>query len=85
MAMVSYGFLAYSEAMGPEENIRRLIFQRSPFWVQIHGLLLRNLNSKFGMVIAGSLGKIIAVENPREKGKMANFLRVRVWVDVTSH
>lgn len=60
-----------------------LEFNFSPFWVQIHGLPLGFLNSKSGMVIAESLGEVIAVEDPGERGRLSNFLRVRVWLDVS--
>lgn len=60
-----------------------LDFNFSPFWVQVHGLPLGFLNPKTGMVIAESLGDVIAVEDPCEKGSMTNFLRVRVWLDVS--
>ncbi|KAF7146204.1 hypothetical protein RHSIM_Rhsim04G0115200 [Rhododendron simsii] len=60
-----------------------LDFDFSPFWVQIHGLPLGFLNSKTGMVVAKSLGEVIAVEDPGDCGRMTNFLRVRVWLDVS--
>lgn len=66
-----------------KKSFSELDFNFSPFWVQIHGLPLGLLNSKAGMTIARSLGEIIAVEEPGDKGRLANFLRVRVWVDIT--
>lgn len=60
-----------------------LDFSFSPFWIQIHGLPLGFLNPKAGMEIAKSLGEVITVEEPGERGKLANFLRVRIWVDIT--
>lgn len=60
-----------------------LDFSFSPFWIQIHGLPLGFLNPKAGMEIAKSLGEVIAVEEPGERGRLANFLRVRIWVDIT--
>lgn len=60
-----------------------LDFDFSPFWVQIHGLPLRFLNSKTGMVVAKSLGEVIAVEDPGDRGRMTNFLRVRIWLDIS--
>ncbi|KAG5544810.1 hypothetical protein RHGRI_017305 [Rhododendron griersonianum] len=55
----------------------------SPFWVQIHSLPLGFLNSKTGMVVAKSLGEVIAVEEPGDRGRMTNFLRARVWLDIS--
>ncbi|KAF7153435.1 hypothetical protein RHSIM_Rhsim01G0139400 [Rhododendron simsii] len=60
-----------------------LDFSFSPFWIQIHGLPLGFLNPKAGMEIAKSLGEVIAVEEPGERGRLANFMRVRIWVDIT--
>lgn len=60
-----------------------LDFDFSPFWVQIHGLPLGFLNSKAGMVVTKSLGEVIVVEDPGDRGRMTNFLRVRVWLDVS--
>lgn len=60
-----------------------LDFVFSPFWVQIHGLPLGFLNSKTGMVVAKSLGDVIAVEEPGDRGRMTNFLRVRIWLDIS--
>lgn len=60
-----------------------LDFNFSLFWVQVHGLSLGFLNPKTGMVIAESLGDVIAVEDPSEKGSITNFLQVRVWLDVS--
>ncbi|KAF7144795.1 hypothetical protein RHSIM_Rhsim04G0047100 [Rhododendron simsii] len=66
-----------------KKSFSELDFNFSPFWVQVHGLPLGFLNSKVGLTIARSLGEVIAVEEPGEKGRLANFLRVRVWVDIT--
>lgn len=60
-----------------------LDFSFSPFWVQIHGLPLVFLNPKAGMEIAKSLGDVIVVEEPGESGRLSNFMRVRIWVDVS--
>lgn len=60
-----------------------LDFNFSPFWFQVHGLSLGFLNPKTGMVIAESLGDVITVEDPSEKGSITNFLQVRVWLDVS--
>lgn len=35
------------------------------------------------MKIAETLGEIISVEDPDGRGKLAKFIRVRVWIDIT--
>ncbi|KAG5544352.1 hypothetical protein RHGRI_016938 [Rhododendron griersonianum] len=66
-----------------KKSFGELDFNFSPFWIQVHGLPLGFLNSKAGMVIAKSIGDVIAVEEPGEKGRLANFMRVRIWVDIS--
>lgn len=51
-----------------KKSFSDLDFNFSPFWIQIHGLPLGFLNSKAGMVITKSIGDVIAVEEPGEKG-----------------
>ncbi|XP_058180171.1 uncharacterized protein LOC131298712 [Rhododendron vialii] len=66
-----------------KKSFSELDFRFSPFWVQIHGLPLRFLNVKTGSAIAESFGDVIAVEDPSERGRLVNYLRIRVWLDVS--
>ncbi|KAH7863674.1 hypothetical protein Vadar_020620 [Vaccinium darrowii] len=66
-----------------KKSFSELDFTFSPFWVQIHGLPLGYINTKSGKVIAESLGDVIAVEDPGKWGKVASYIRVRVWVNVS--
>ncbi|KAF7138348.1 hypothetical protein RHSIM_Rhsim07G0162600 [Rhododendron simsii] len=66
-----------------KKSFSELDFSFSPFWVQIHGLPLGYLNVKTGSAIAESFGDVIAVEDPGERGRLANYLRIRVWLDVS--
>ncbi|KAE9445306.1 hypothetical protein C3L33_22796, partial [Rhododendron williamsianum] len=66
-----------------KKSFSELDFSLSPFWVQIHGLPLGFLNVKTGSAIAKSFGDVIAVEDPGERGRLANYLRIRVWLDVS--
>ncbi|KAF7127011.1 hypothetical protein RHSIM_Rhsim11G0149500 [Rhododendron simsii] len=65
------------------KTLAEIDFSCSPFWVQIQGLPLGFLNVKSGLKIAEAIGEIIAVEDPEGRGKLQNFIRVRVWVDIT--
>lgn len=58
-------------------------FSFCPFWVQIHGLPLGFLNVKTGSAIAESFGDVIAVEDSGERDRLANYLRIWVWLDVS--
>lgn len=66
-----------------KKSFNELDFTFSPFWVPIHGLPLGYINTKSGKVIAESLGDVIAVEDPGKWGKVASYIRVRVWVNVS--
>lgn len=65
------------------KTIEEMDFSCSPFWVQIQGLPLGFMNVSSGMKIAESLGEVIAVEDPDARSKMAKYIRVRVWLDLS--
>ncbi|KAI8025162.1 hypothetical protein LOK49_LG02G00868 [Camellia lanceoleosa] len=64
--------------------VAEMDFSRSPFWVQVHGLLVEKLTKANGELIGSKIGKLIRVEAHYEGLLLyRNFLRVRVEVDVS--
>ncbi|KAI8003771.1 hypothetical protein LOK49_LG08G02746 [Camellia lanceoleosa] len=60
-----------------------LEFQGSPFWVQVHGLLIDKMTRVHGEVIGNRIGRLVEVKAPTTGLFLHhNFLRLRVEVDV---
>lgn len=59
-------------------------FSSSPFWIQVHGLPLNLMTKENGTLIGANLGHTLFVENPiSEDGRVSQFLRLRVLIDIT--
>ncbi|KAI7983760.1 hypothetical protein LOK49_LG15G00619 [Camellia lanceoleosa] len=64
--------------------VSQMDFTWSPFWVQVHGLLMDKMTKTNGETIGQRLGRLIRVDGHCE-GLLLNrsFLRIRVELDVT--
>lgn len=63
------GYLLILRKWDTKKAFNEMDFDFSPFWIQIQGLPLGFLNSKSGIEIAKTLGKIIEVEEPGDGGE----------------
>lgn len=63
-------------------SINELQFNKTTFWVQVHGIPIRYMNIKVVEKICGVLGRIFSSNNPAES-KGENFIRIRVALDVS--
>lgn len=65
-------------------TIEDLDFSHSPFWVQIHGLPLGQMNKKNGEAIASLLGKLdFSGMKAYDTSTFKDYLRLRVIIDIT--
>lgn len=64
--------------------LEEIDFSFTPFWVQVHGLLLGLLNVKSGEKIAPLLGELVRIEDPEKEGRIAKCLRIRIWLNLNN-
>lgn len=69
--------------LGTGETVNKLKFNRSPFWVQIHGLPTMNQTREAGLRIGGILGEVKKVEVDEKGFFPGSYLRIRVSLDIT--
>lgn len=73
--------LMIMERYDKNSNIEELKFDKSTFWVQVHGLPIKFMNVKAAEKICAILGRVIPTVNLNEvEGR--NFIRVRVSIDI---
>lgn len=64
--------------------MNELQFNKSPFWIQIHGLPLLNMSLKNSIAIGKGLGTIIKVDEDSGGNRtFRSYLRLLVEIDVT--
>ncbi|KAI8527031.1 hypothetical protein RHMOL_Rhmol12G0045000 [Rhododendron molle] len=67
-----------------EKSVEELDFSSSPFWVQVHGLPLGQMNKKNGSLIASMIGQEVVQGNTSSSSvKFWGYLRLRVIIDIT--
>ena len=62
--------------------MEELKFEKTRFWVQVHGLPYKFMNVKAAEKICEVVGNIVASTDPAET-KGGNFMRIRVEMDVS--
>jgi hypothetical protein len=68
-----------------EESIppAQMDFSKSPFWIQVHDILLICMNKHVGLKIGESIGRVEEVDVTGEGIGWGRCLRIRVQVDIT--
>ena len=67
-------YLLVLHKLGPGELVSTLHFDRAPFWVQIHGWLMRQLTKATGECLEGSLGEVVKFDFKERGFSMGKFL-----------
>ena len=64
--------------------MNELCFNKSPFWIQIHGLPLLNMSMKNAIAIGKGLSALIKVDEESGRKKIyRNYLRLLLEIDIT--
>ncbi|XP_023924239.2 uncharacterized protein At4g02000-like [Quercus suber] len=75
-------YLLVLHKLGLRESVSSLPFDRAPFWVQIHGLPMRQQTKTTGEHLGGSLGEVVMVDVRGQGFSMGKFLQVRVDINI---
>ncbi|XP_075645328.1 uncharacterized protein LOC142616339 [Castanea sativa] len=65
------------------EAVKDIKFDRSPFWIQIHGLPTMCQTKEVGMSIGATLGEVEKVDANEKGFCLGSYLRIRVNLDVS--
>nr|XP_023917062.1 uncharacterized protein LOC112028599 [Quercus suber] len=65
------------------EVVKEIKFNRSSFWVQIHGLPIMCQTKEVGMSIGATLGEVEKVDANGKGFCLGSFLRIRVLLDIS--
>ena len=65
------------------EAVKDIMFDRSLFWIQIHGLPTMCQMKEVGMSISATLGEVVKVDANEKGFCLGNCLRIRVILDVS--
>lgn len=63
--------------------VSNLIFKKSAFWIQLHGLPLGLLNKSFATLAGNSIGSFLGIDCDLSGSVIGKFLRIRVEIDVS--
>lgn len=71
------------EKWNPQVACNEIVFNKAPFWIQIHQLPLANLNLQNATKFLGKVGEVLEIENPIVGGKiLRNYIRGRVKLNL---
>ena len=65
------------------ETVKDVKFDKSPFWIQIHGLPTMSQTKEVGESIGATLGKVEKVDADGKGFCLGNYLRIRVLLDIS--
>ena len=65
------------------EAVKDIKFDKSPFWVQIHGLPTICQTKTVGLSIKATLGKVEKVDANEKGFCLGKFIRIRVLMDIS--
>ena len=65
------------------EAVKDIKFDRSPFWIQLHGLPTMCQTKEVGMSVGVTLGEVVKVDANGKGFCLGNCLRIRVILDVS--
>lgn len=64
-------------------SICDLLWNRSPYWIQIHGIPIEGFTDENILKIGARIGEVIEYERPIVNGVVVRyFLRIRVWIKI---
>ncbi|XP_050256858.1 uncharacterized protein LOC126702007 [Quercus robur] len=76
-------YLVILHKMVHGEAVKDAKFDKSPFWIQIHGLPTMCQTKEVGESIGATLGKVEKVDAIGKGFCLGNYLRIRVRLDIT--
>jgi hypothetical protein len=77
------GYLLSLQTWSPKATIGELLFNLSPFWIQVHGFPLANITLRNAVAIGKGLGTLMKVEDCSGAQKtFRSYLRILVKIDV---
>lgn len=76
-------YLLILHKLGRGEAMKDIKFDKSSFWVQIHGLPTMCQTMVVGMSIGATLGEVEKVDANRKGFCLGNFIRIRVLMDIS--
>ena len=65
------------------EAVKDIKFDKSPFWVQIHGLPTMRQTETVGLSIEATLGEVEKVDANEKGFCLGKFIRIRVLMDIS--
>lgn len=76
-------YLLVLHKFGKGDAVSTIRFDRSPFWIQIHGLPMRMQTKEVAEKIVGPMGTIEKMDVEPRGFSMGKYLRARVTIDIS--
>ena len=76
-------YLLVLQKLGKGDSVSSLSFDKTPFWIQIHGLPLRTQTTELAKKIASSMGVIENVDVGPRGFCVGKYLRLRLTIDIS--
>ncbi|KAI9126058.1 hypothetical protein K1719_003476 [Acacia pycnantha] len=78
------GFLLNLQVWEDHMVLKDVSFEKSPFWIQFHGVPLEAFDEQNAKILGDSVGETVMFENPMVGGRLErSFIRARVLVDLS--